>query len=411
MPVVPSSGDAGLPSPDLFSATIYWAENRLSRGSVVVDPADTTSYVVLGSYTYPDLKYYTGSISVAVTQGIAATRTVNGTTVSLEPTFGYLNWFYTSVVALPNPLPPADPTINVTPSRIGGYAGVPLVQSVLGTISSPDSNFINSLTAANAVVDISWGEFSRSRGSLVRVGNQFNVVGSRTFDSPGLYPITVTVTILDPPLQRPIQFLTSASIGSPVLYETNDFGKVTGAEAGIPFEAKLSRFRVLGQYSALAQLAATIDWGDGTITPGKFVADPESPGYIVITGVHVYAKPGTYTTQVKVSNAGTSDDPEATAHRSVTVAGSRPTTASRQPVFATRNQTYTGVIATFFTTNPLATAGDFSSMIDWGDESGNTAGVITRRADNLFESTARTSIRPRRSRPTGRRAMPCRRRP
>lgn len=126
---------------------------------------------------------------------------------------------------------------------------------------------------------------------------------------------------------------------------------------------------------------ATINWGDGsaptTGTVARSQASP-SPTAFAVSGTHTYAKPGTYTVQVKLS---------ATKGQRVEILGMA--TVTDGPVraygrtIATKEKLINGVTATFFDDTPAA-IGNYSAVISWGDGT-HSNGVIRKGLAGDFQ--------------------------
>ncbi len=131
--------------------------------------------------------------------------------------------------------------------------------------------------------------------------------------------------------------------------------------------------------------SATIDWGDGTSTPGTIT--PDGGGHYTVSGSHTYADEGTPTVTVTVADP---DDPAgAPTSAQASVADAPLTNATATAVTATEGHaTGASTVATFTDTNPAATAADFTSgggstTIDWGDGA-TSPGTVTQTGPGQF---------------------------
>jgi VCBS repeat-containing protein len=123
--------------------------------------------------------------------------------------------------------------------------------------------------------------------------------------------------------------------------------------------------------------AATIDWGDGTVTTGSVNQETDT-----VTGSHVYADNGSYTITVTVSDrpgqSGSLSDSETGL---ATIANVAPTVTPASDRTAEVNQALDFVVATFtdpgFSYAPAGTAETFTATINWGDGTGTTTGQVT----------------------------------
>jgi hypothetical protein len=130
----------------------------------------------------------------------------------------------------------------------------------------------------------------------------------------------------------------------------------------------------------VTQLQAVVSWGDGshaTLTSqpsaaGQIVARPG--GVYQILGTHIYASAGTYHITATVTDKATYAS-NSTINTLAHVANAHlsSTSAAISPVAYSPFQ---GVVATFTEANPIATMGQFTAMIKWGDGT-TTTGTIT----------------------------------
>jgi hypothetical protein len=152
-------------------------------------------------------------------------------------------------------------------------------------------------TAASISATIDWGDGTRSPGTLVsngRVG--FDVDGTHTYALPGKYTVHITAT-------RKAGGSASAT------------GTATVADAPLTLDPFTSLFNLSLAFSGTVawlsdgntkarpgDFKATIDWGDGTTSPGQIVQPPGwgGSGDFEVNGTHVFAHAGTYQTRITV---------------------------------------------------------------------------------------------------------------
>ena len=143
---------------------------------------------------------------------------------------------------------------------------------------------------------------------------------------------------------------------------------------------------------------ATVDWGDGTTTAGTVTQDASTPSIFYVTGSHLYRSKGNFSLSVTVLDHGTTSStivggvPVTTSTTPVTVKSAAvsetvddaPITATGVSIPATEGVALptSTVVATFTTANPYALTGEFHAVIDWGDGTPTTLGVITATGVN-----------------------------
>ena len=133
----------------------------------------------------------------------------------------------------------------------------------------------------------------------------------------------------------------------------------------------------IGSYSAV------LTWGDGTTTTTAngltIAAVTGRPGTFSITApAHTYANPGLYPIAVTVNDidptSGSGGGTAIVAAASVTASASTPISGvvEGQAIAASTS------VATFVSGDPAAVVAGFTAVIDWGDGTASTPGVITQ---------------------------------
>jgi hypothetical protein len=121
-----------------------------------------------------------------------------------------------------------------------------------------------------------------------------------------------------------------------------------------------------------SSFTASIDWGDGTTTPGTVVG---SNGHFTVEGGHTYTDENQFPALVTVTRTADSSQ--------LLIAGTVPVADTDffsnlhgNTITFTPNTPLTNVtVATFSDSNSVNTAGDFTAQIDWGDGTTTTGTV------------------------------------
>jgi VCBS repeat-containing protein len=129
---------------------------------------------------------------------------------------------------------------------------------------------------------------------------------------------------------------------------------------------------------------ATIDWGDGTSSPGTVVASGPS---FQVQGGHTYADEGS--DPVSVTLTHTPDQAKSTVIGTVAVAEHDSLTPGGVQFFPIRGVTYNNVVATFTDSDHVTPASDFVATIDWGDGT-TTPGTVSGSNGSFSVSGAHT---------------------
>jgi hypothetical protein len=134
----------------------------------------------------------------------------------------------------------------------------------------------------------------------------------------------------------------------------------------------------------VSDYTATINWGDGTVTPGTIVAD--GGNFYTVQGSHTYINPGSYVLTVTVQNTAFA----LTGVSSTTVAvADAALTGSAQLLNSTAGDFVTNALVGIFTDTDSTTrpASNYTATIVWNEGNGlssTSVGTITAMGGNVF---------------------------
>jgi hypothetical protein len=165
---------------------------------------------------------------------------------------------------------------------------------------------------SNTDASIDWGDGTPQSSTHSDPANG-QVTATHTYVEAGVYHGEINFVNSDGlPDQTPFDIkvvdapLTSAA--SPV-----------SAIAGVSFTGAVATLTDANPFGTASDFAATITWGDGTVTPG--VVSPSPGGGFTVKGPHTYAQAGTYPTTIAIND----DDGASTTAHGTAIVGARPT--------------------------------------------------------------------------------------
>jgi hypothetical protein len=182
---------------------------------------------------------------------------------------------------------------------------------------------------------IDWGDGIMSAGLVVQPegpGTLFQVRGSHVYAEEGKYRAVATfvntdggsVSVGRSTLTAPATAVTVSDAPLTVL------GMSTAtATTGRSSLFKVASFRDANPNAKPGEFAATIDWGDGTTSPGSVSMAPVVGASFEVEGVHVYASSGAFQVTVRISDAGGAATTALTSVSSFSRAKSRPSRSVR----------------------------------------------------------------------------------
>jgi hypothetical protein len=327
-----------------YMATIMWGDNSTATTGTVSFNMQTHRFEVQASHTYAEEGNYTITVTLRDTGG--ANTTATSTAHVSDPTVVGTGGFSLTAVE-------------------GGDTGLQTV----ATFTDPAGvEAIGDYTAM-----IAWGDNTTSYGTITvnMTTHVYTVQASHTYAGEGAYTITVTLKHDAAP---DATVTDHATIADPAVVGTGGFNvaAVEGADSGMQ---TVATFTDPGGTEALTDYTASINWGDNsTPTIGTISYDGTSHTFTV-KGSHTYAEEGSYNVAVTVTH-DTAPDATITSHAAVGDAA----------VVGTGGFSLTAVegsdggmqtVATFTDPAGAEALADYSAMIDWGDGTASTAGVIT----------------------------------
>jgi hypothetical protein len=323
-----------------YSATVAWGDGTTSSGTITLG-ADGQTFSVSGSHTYAQEGSY--SLSVRLHHGTALDSTVSGSATVGDP----------SVVATGG-------------SNVAATEGSDSGSHTLATFTDPGGPE----AVTNYSATVAWGDGTTSSGTITlgADGQTFSVSGSHTYTQEGSYTASVTVhhgTAPDSVVS------SSATVGDPSVVATGGFNiaATVGSDSG---SQTLATFADPGGPEAVANYTATVAWGDGTTSSGTITLGADGQTFSV-SGSHTYAASGSFVGQVTIGH-GTS---AAVSTNFTAAVSSTGITLSGINVSAVAGGPFNGEVASFTRGNPAPPTSAFRAVIDWGDGTAPSAGVIT----------------------------------
>jgi hypothetical protein len=290
----------------------------------------------------------------------------------------------------------ADPPLTITQTTGGGGAGTEGITAISApTVSFTDGNANAALSDFTATID--WGDGTSTTGASAGTfsfnGGIFTFTPSttHTYGEDGNY--IITETIQDVGGASPISAIATANVADATL--TKGSAPNIVATEGTPISAgtTIATFTDGNPLAKAGDFTATIDWGDGTSSPGTVAVDPHGGFDVNVTGSgHTYSHEGTFTPTVTIKDTGGTLPTGATlpeAGAVVMVADADVLT--KQGVTATTDpQTFlTTVQASFSDSYTGNVKGDFTATVDWGDGTSVkpdiTTETVTETSSGVFE--------------------------
>jgi uncharacterized protein (TIGR03118 family) len=341
-----------------YQVTIHWGDGSSGAGIVTMagalDGGEPGALVqVSGSHLYLEAQDYAVSVEIADVDDPGKSVTASAT------------------------IHVADAPLDARGAPISAFEGVALVDVPVATFTDA-----NPYATADDFpgVTIDWGDGTTSAGTVVPSGTtpngvSFVVKGSHTYNDDEtagteVESSQVVITITDRDGSVAVATARAAQ-QDPVL---TDPGVDIRATEGGPFSGVVSTFSDSSPLAQAGDFVATIDWGDGTTSPGSVTAT--SPGRFRVAGTHTYSSAGAFTIGVTVRD----NEHNSVSDTSTATVADVPLSAQGTPVRATPRTTFTGSPATFTDTNPNATAGQFRAVIAWGDGTTSTGTVVAHGA-------------------------------
>ena len=196
--------------------------------------------------------------------------------------------------------------LDVTATPLSAYTSVPFSGQVAsfydGTSVAPAGNF-------TATVD--WGDGASDAGAVITQpggpGTAYVVSDGHTYGVPGDYTVTVDVTDTTAPAGYDSQSAT-ATADVTTLAVTITPATIPAQEVGAAFSGEVATFTSSVASAGPGAYAVTLDWGDGTTSPGT-VTQPGGPGTpFDVSGTHTYSTSAEFSITVEVTYAGVTTD-------------------------------------------------------------------------------------------------------
>jgi hypothetical protein len=346
-----------------FTALVDWGDGTVEAGTVSEVNGSFAVSVPNSSHSYADEGDYTATVSVARTAD-GLTRTGSGTIA----------------VAEGDVLTPLPVSLFVDPDKT--VAGN--VAFFSDTVASPPGDF-------TATID--WGDGTTSAGVVSLENGTLVVSGTHAYSAVGVDTVDVTLTE-NAPGRATATSSTTAYVGAVVTVGFIGSPDLITTE-GTPFSGQIATFRSSNLLDTTASYTATIDWGDGTTTPGT-ISGGNGSFFVSAPGFqHIYADEGAYDATVTVTRGA--DHTSSTASGKITVLDADTLFAviPVQAVDTSAGQPFNAV-ATFIDTpsissplSPLSPASDFTATIDWGDGT-TSSGIVSGGGSGFGSGQAET---------------------
>src|SRR5271157_2947538 len=227
-------------------------------------------------------------------------------------------------------------SLTPIPASVNFMAGVsPSTPVRIGSIL--DSN--TAAVAGDFTATINWGDGHISSGTVTAstTTGLFVVSGTNLYATSGSYPIVISV---QDNLGDGAGINSTALVTNPTL---TPIGTTVNFTAGVlPSTAETAGSFFDSDTTATASnFTASINWGDGNVSPGTVTQSSTNPSLFLVSGTNVYASQGTYTITISVKDQGGNS------------------TTIKSTALVNTNQVYgfTGGLANLIVNGPLAANG------------------------------------------------------
>ena len=326
--------------PSDFVATIHWGDGQTSTGTV---SGSAGTFTVSGAHTYAQNGQDTITVDIsddaANGQNFANATAQSTALIGLAPVAG---------------------------STLGATEGTPTANGTqVATFS--DSNLSD--TPADFSASIAWGDGTTSTTVTISGGSgSFTVSGGpHTYADEGQDTVTTVLT-------RTSDSTSATATGQANIAEADSLSLTAVSFSGNAGQS-LTNMPVAVFFdnyggNVASDFVATIEWGDGSTSPGTVTG---SGGSFTIDGSHTYTAGGNRTVTV-----GVADDSAGTAAASGTATASINFGGTMVLTSATEGGTLSNTthVATFSDSNLSDTAADFTASINWGDNVTTPGSVV-----------------------------------
>lgn len=321
-------GDGTEPSGN-FTATIDWGDGTTGTGAVTETKG---TYTVSGSHTYAEDGAY--PVTAVITDTSSGTATASTKATIAEA-------------------PLAATGVAVNAAELTALTAA-VTTFTHGSGSEPMGDF-------TATVD--WGDGTTGTGTVTAVDGTYTVSGSHTYAEDGTYAISVTINDAS---GGSITANTTASIAEAPLSAT---GAAFSGQAFSPLNETVATFSQGSGAEAAGDFSATINWGDGSSSPGEVSV---AGGTYSVFGSHVYTATGVFGVNVRIDDLSSGST---TANSAATITAA-PVASTAVAVVADEATTFSGPGVTFTQDGGSAPASNFSASIVWGDGA-SSKGTVT----------------------------------
>jgi len=336
-----------------FTATIAWGDLTSTAGTIA-GPTSST-FTISGTHTYAEDGLYTVLVTL--------TRTAGPTTASVSLTNNVEETLLTSIA---------------TPFTIPEGA---LFNGAVGIFTDPGSP--DPASAFSATID--WGDGTTTVGTITGPGGgTYAVGGSHIYVDEGSFTAVATFS----ENSEPTFSITTNSVATvteaDVLAPAAALAPIAATEGGAAVTGAVARFSATGNSFAVASdFTATINWGDGSTTPGVVGLAGSVLTVSASPGGHVYAEEGSFSVTATVRDDAPGTATATSAPTTVNVADA-PLTPAGKTVSFPLGSAFTAVIASFTDADPNGVAADYTATINWGDGSALSSGAITANGGGGF---------------------------
>jgi hypothetical protein len=344
-----------------FTATIDWGDGSAASIGTVGLTADGLGFKVLGSHTYARPGNYGAKVLVTDVGGATATLT--------------------GLVRV------TDAPLTGVPRAIAAVEGQDTGPIVLAIVDDPNPL----AAAADLTATVLWGDpgAAPDAATVTLVGSTssgttFAVLGSHTYDEEGTFPVTLSVATATGVGTTFTPATGTATVSDAPLAPGPTVPVAGIAGSLLPAGAVLATFTDSDPGAAASDFSGTIDWGDDAPpSPATFTGPTGGP--LSVNGTHTYLKEGDYPVGVTIADAGGST---ATAHGLAAIADAPLAPTAAAGISATEGVPVAAVgLATFTDPDPAAVAGAFAAVIDWGDGSPMSTGMVSGPTGGPFTVT------------------------